>query len=199
MKRICALLLCLGLALCLGCAGAEQATGLTPAQEARVIALAAGLTGLSQEQAAALTVAKETFAWGEDYCFHCPQEPAYALLSQLTFRVDSRGVFSFSQPLPTSEEPIQYASTQEERDRLEKFLETVVPGLNQAPGPDYNNIREPEDIRNGDTGELFDFHTQECFFVFKPASAHPLAGTIVQLNYCPEYAQLFTMDIYPLD
>ena len=56
MKRIFALLLCLGLALFLGCAGAEQATGLTPAQEARAIALAAGLTGLSQEQAAALSL-----------------------------------------------------------------------------------------------------------------------------------------------
>lgn len=73
MKRIFALLLCLGLALFLGCAGAEQATGLTPAQEARAIALAAGLTGLSQEQAAALSLTVEASAVGESIRFRSPR------------------------------------------------------------------------------------------------------------------------------
>lgn len=199
MKRIFALLLCLGLALFLGCAGAEQATGLTPAQEARVIALAAGLTCLSQEQAAALSLTVEASAAGESIRFRCPQEPAYELLSQLSIGVDRRGIFRFSQPLHTSDEPVQYASEQAERERLGQYLETALSGLLQAPGADYSDIRPPEAVRNGDTGENFPFRMRECFFVFKPASAHPLAGTIVQLNYCPEYAQLFTMDIYPLD
>ena len=115
MKRIFALLLCLGLALFLGCAGAEQATGLTPAQEARAIALAAGLTGLSQEQAAALSLTVEASAVGESIRFRRPQEPAYELLSQFSIGVDRRGIFRFSQPLHISDEPVQYASEQAER------------------------------------------------------------------------------------
>ena len=136
---------------------------------------------------------------GESIRFRCPQEPAYELLSQFSIGVDRRGIFRFSQPLHISDEPVQYASEQAERERLGEYLETALSGLLQAPGADYSDIRPPEAVRNGDTGENFPFRMRECFFVFKPASAHPLAGTIVQLNYCPEYAQLFTMDIYPLD
>ena len=141
MKRIFALLLCLGLALFLGCAGAEQATGLTPAQEARAIALAAGLTGLSQEQAAALSLTVEASAVGESIRFRCPQEPAYELLSQFSIGVDRRGIFRFSQPLHISDEPVQYASEQAERERLGEYLETALSGLLQAPGADYSDIR----------------------------------------------------------